>query len=155
MPLIVQIRRQQFDINREYKAGDVLTEGEALALNQLFVEKIRKKVVSQVARAVRMYGVLSTEQHNELQDYINSCVRSYEFSPKPGYRPEVPIENAIREVAHQRADRWGQQNGFTPDSIEVRSRYTELLNDPAIVDAARELLRSRLTVTGSLLKDLA
>lgn len=154
MTLVVQIRRQQFDVEREYREGDTLTAGEALAMNQLLVERVRRGVAPWVARAVRAYGVLTTEQHNELQDKINNFASRYQFDPRPGYRPEVPMESAVKEVALQSAEQWGQRNGLTPDSPEVRQKYISLCSDPVIRDQARELIRNRIGVVEALLEDL-
>lgn len=150
--LVVQIRQQQFDINREYREGDTLTAGEALALNQLLVERIRKGMAPRVARIVRHFGVLSSQQHSQLQQELNDYASQYEFNPKPGYRPEVPLERAVKEVAHQEAEKWGQQNGNAPDSLEVHRKYIELCNDSGVRDKARELIRLRLGVAQTLMQ---
>lgn len=157
MPLIVQIRQHKFDILREYQAGHVCTPGEAAALNQMLIENIRNNVYGFVAREVRNSpgNVLSVAQQDNLQKQINQYVQTYTFKASSRYRPMTPIESATRELARQEAEIWGQQNGHLPDSEQVREKYKELLDNPEIIDRAREILRSHQTVADTLLEGLS
>lgn len=158
MPLIVQIRQHKFDILREYQAGHICTAGEAAALNQMLIENIRNNVYGFVVREVRNSpgNVLTVNQQVDLQKQINQYVETYHFKSNPmRYRPMTPIESATRELARQEAEIWGQQNGYLPDSEEVGEKYKELLNNPEIIDRAREILRSHQTVAETLLEGLS
>lgn len=154
MPLIVQIHQQQFEILKEYREGDILTSGEAAALNKLLVEKVRKRIAPMVATAVRNFKVLSSTQHDEIQRSINISANEYEFKSHSRHRPEVPLDNAAREVALQQAELWGQQMGFSPESEEVRKKYAELISDASVRDQARELVRSRQGLAEEFLEGL-
>lgn len=154
MPLLVNIRQHQFEISREYLPGHVLTPGEAAALNQVLVENIRNNVYAWVVREVLKSGVLTSQQHSDLQTKINNYTDKYQFKVRPKYRPPTPLEATAKELAIQEAERWAQEMGVPLDDPTVKDMYARLSVHPDILDRARELVRSRQGIADNLLEGL-
>jgi hypothetical protein len=153
LPLIVRIKQYQFELLREYTAGHVLTEGEAAALNQMLTENIRNNAYPWVVKAAQG-GFLTAEQQQELSERINEYANNYQFKTRVRTKSATPLESTARELAIQEAEIWGQQNGYSPDSHEVNSKFHELLTDPQVRERARDLIRHRQSVVEDALEGL-
>lgn len=154
MSLVVHIRQHQFTITREYQAGHVCSADEAMALNQMMIEKVRNNVAPWVAKETAKSRILTAEQHSWLQQAINNYADKFRFKARAGYRPTAPLESATRELAGLEAETWGHQNGFAPRSPEVTAKFQELCDSPVMQDRARDLIRSRQLIAGDLIEDL-
>lgn len=125
-----------------------------MALNQSLVENIRNNVYPIVAREVDQHRVLSSEQHLALQAKINEYAARYQFRSRPPYRPPTPLESATKELAYQEARMWAQQEGIDLTGPEAKAKFAVLCQDGALIDRARELVRSRQGIAEDLLEGL-
>lgn len=151
MPLIVRVLQHDFPIEREYSAGHVLTAGEASAMNQLLVENIRNNVYSWVVKEAGGSKVLTEEQYSDLTARIAEYGSKYEFRLRTRYRQASALDAAVLELSLQYAEQWGHQNGFEPNSQEVRQRCAELQAQEDIREEARNLIRRRQSVADNAL----
>lgn len=154
MTLVVRIRQYQFPLTREYKAGHILTEAEATALNQIFTENIRRNVSSWVRRATPYGHFLTPDEHAELTARIDDYATNYRFNVQLKGKSQSLLAITAKEIARQEAEAWGQRNGFTPESPQVILKTDQLKEDPTILNRARELIRTRSSVVDSTLEDL-
>lgn len=154
MSSIIRVLQHDFPVEREFVEGHAMTEAEAAAMNQLLIENVRNNVYGWVAKALHGRSVLTPEQHKDLSDRINEYANNYRFRTRVKPRPPNPLDTIVRELALQYAESWGNQQGFSFDSQEVRLKYADLRHAPQIYAEARKLLESRQSVIAEALEDL-
>jgi hypothetical protein len=94
----ITIQGQAFRVPLRYKAGDVLKENEAGALNQTFHENLRNNFASRVRDGVEANVPIETLQQ-QLDDYAND----YQFGVRTGgggYRGD-PVTTLAMNIARE------------------------------------------------------
>jgi hypothetical protein len=154
--LKLRVRQYDFTITRRFHAGQVITDGEAYALNQLLMENVRNNTTPWVHRAEQASpnGILSHEQVSDLQTKIAQYATTYRFRPRVRTRGLTPIDLALDELAFAQARTEGHHAGLAAESVEVKMRYRQLLLDPTLQTKARELVLERQKAASNALEEL-
>lgn len=152
---VIRIQQHDFQIPTRYSEGHVCSAADAIMLNQIFCENVRNNVANWVSRIMDDLGVtvLSDNDLSSLRKRIYQYASNYQFRPRERARPPSPIEVAANELALKQAEIEGQQNGYTPDSDEVKLRYLQLKSDPDILSRAREIVARRAAIVEEMLDD--
>jgi hypothetical protein len=97
---------------------------------------------------------MTPEQHAYLTSRISAYADKYEFKVRTRTMAKNPHDAAVRELAHQYAEKWGNRYGYSPDSPEVITKYIDLCSDQIIQEEARNLLQKRQATTNAALVGL-
>ena len=108
----ITIQGQVFKVPLRYKAGDVLKENEAGALNQTFHENLRNNFASKVRDGVEANVPIETIQQ-QLDDYAND----YQFGVRTGgggYRGD-PVTTLAMNIARDLVRQVIKKKGLDPE----------------------------------------
>lgn len=147
MPTI-KICKYEFEISREWPAGHQLTQGEADALGQIFVENIRNNVDGWVAEALDGQGRLDELTYLALNDRIQEYAKGYQFKPRIR---RVKPDSVLRRVATEAVRR---QLGLSPDDQVPKTLVDQAEQRRDVRDEAERLEQVHRKVAMDALRDL-
>lgn len=88
------IQGHQFTIPLRYSAGHVLTEGEASALNQVFVENVRNNQGAKIKAALEAGEFDLADWRDKVFDYASA----YNFGVRAVSTPKDPVMTRARKL---------------------------------------------------------
>jgi hypothetical protein len=108
----ITIQGLTFEVSQPYAAGHVVTEMEAMALNQTRAENIRNNFAKTVKDAQAEDGSVTDDQKKALAKELAEYDKQYEFSVGGG-RSLDPIQKEAKIIATQLVDAKIAKSGTT------------------------------------------
>jgi hypothetical protein len=154
----IRIRSYPFTLAEPFRAGTVLTKGEAQALNALRAENIRNNVARVVHEAIAVLPegtLLASETLAQLQARITQYDLSYQFLERhePKARPGA-IEAEARAIAQDGVLARRRQAGETLEGPEAEAEIDFASQSDAVLALARARVEARARVSASALEEL-
>jgi len=113
-----------FILEDKFSSGHVLSANEAMALNGLRAENIRKRMTDKVKAAIDQNGgeILAPNDIERLQSIITDYAELYDFHPPSRRTAIMPLEIKIEIVAKEMADKAARQRGeISASDSEIES----------------------------------
>jgi hypothetical protein len=92
----VKIQGSVFSVPLRYSAGHVLTEGEAVSLNQTFCENIRNNLAPRIKKVLDEGKEMV---HDEWQAEVSKYAQTYEFGERQVSLRLDPLDAEIKRIA--------------------------------------------------------
>ena len=151
----IQLSHYEFDLSDRYRAGMVLTDAEAKALNVTRSERIRNKVARHLDRKCPDKEVLTGDERAELYAWVKSLDESFQFTERNTNKSRLgTLEAEMREVAQEQAESMARERGRGADAELVKELFEGLLDDPRIEEAAAARIEARRAVAANGLGEL-
>jgi hypothetical protein len=154
----IRIKGYSFLLSEPFRAGSVLTRGEAQALNGLRVENIQnntRKWVAEATEGLPEGTLLSQEALAVLQARLTEYDLSYQFLERVEARAKKgDLEQALREVALEKAQSEGRASGLDLSETEIEELARNYETLPAVIEEARARAAARRQAAIGSLEDL-
>lgn len=153
----IQLSHYEFELSDRYRAGSVLTDGEAKALNIERSDRIRNRAARFLERMAKPEGagVLTGEPRQRLYDYVAKQDETFEFETRATLRVKIgTLEAEIRAVARERAEALARGRQRENDAELIGQLFEGLLEDPATESEAAARIEARVAATAGGLGDL-
>lgn len=143
--LTFHIRGRKFTVPRRYRAGQVITEAEALLLDKAVIENVRDTLKVRVDQAINSgnYDGLEAGIRSHIAEYKLNCRMLAEITP------DHPLEHEIQTQAFEQAI-----CDLGPDDPGLEEYVFSLINHPQITQRAKSALASRARLAALAIEDI-
>jgi hypothetical protein len=151
------IAGQLFSIPQPYKAGHIVTEGEASQLNQVYAENVRNNKAAKVKELVEA----GTFDQEVMQGQIDDYCDSYEMGVRSGGggRSSDPVMAEAMNIARDLVRKALKKAGYNLSDVtagQVSERAKRAVQDnPQIVETARQRVEATKEIAEIVLGELA
>lgn len=157
-----------FSVPRPYKMGDVLTEGEASQLNQVFGENLRNNFAAKIRSKVDEYRKANSIPEDQevgadvldkdaLDSEFEEYAEKYEFGVRQassGPRaPADPVGREAQRIAWERIKVALKKKNFQLDSISKEQRAKLIADALARYPAIREEAERHVNISAEIALD--
>lgn len=150
----VTIAKLQIEAPTPYIAGHVLTEGEAQALNQVFIENVRNSMAAQMTKVEESLAVGTTFDREAWRPKIEEYFTNYEFgsrnSATPARAVADPVEREALSMARSTVVTAIKGKGYALKAVgeeQIMKLAKELLDaQPGFREQARRVVESRKAI---------
>ena len=159
------IQGLQFEVAQPYKAGHLLTEGEASQLNQVRAENIRNNFAGEIRRAVEAHRKANSlpdeaevavtdldkdELDDKLASYDDSYIMGVRGGPSGPRTPVDPIQREAFRIAQEKVKVALKKKGITLDSVS-KDKMLEFVKGvigkyPEIMEEAKRRVSSAASI---------
>lgn len=168
----ITIQGLQFEVAQPFKAGHVLTEGEASQLNQVRAENVRNNFAGTIRKAIEEHRKANTlpddaevpvsdldkdELDEKLSKYDDEYVMGVRGGPSGPRTPVDPIQREANRIALEKVKTAVKKKGITLESVpkekmasfvkQVLEKYPEIIEEAKRrVSAASQIALESLEV---------